>query len=35
MEKINLNFNESIIDDFNKRLINPTNINEIIRICDF
>ena len=34
-EDYDLNFNESIIDDFNKRLINPTNINEIIRICDF
>jgi hypothetical protein len=32
---LNLNFDKEIINDFNNRIINPKNINQIICVCDF
>ena len=33
--ELQIQFNDSIIDDFNNRKITPANLNDIIRLCDY
>ena len=35
LDLINLPFDKKVVDDYNKLQINPSNINDIISICEY